>query len=93
MGFSAAGLAVIAGAMAVTGTSNPFSATKKGFQSSIGIKSPLQPGAPPVMPDQSSILQSSQLQAAKDASLQYGRAATVLTGTGASSTTGDKLGP
>ena len=36
--------------------------------------------------------QAQQLQTAKDASLQYGRAATILTGTGAASS-GDKLGP
>lgn len=53
------------------------------------------PGAPPAMPDQTSVLQSQQTQEAKSAALQYGRAATVLTGTGAAgaSTTGDKLGP
>jgi hypothetical protein len=51
--------------------------------------------APPAMPDQNSVLQASQLQESKDAALQYGRAATVLTGTGATgqATTGDKLGP
>jgi hypothetical protein len=49
---------------------------------------------PPAMPDQTSVLQAQQLQQGKDAALQYGRAATVLTGTGtAGATAGDKLGP
>jgi len=90
MGYAAAGLAVIVGGMAVTGK-NPYSA--KDVKSSVGIASPLSPGAPPVMPDQASTLQASQLQESKDAALRYGRASTVLTGTGASSTTSDKLGP
>lgn len=90
MGYAAAGLAVIAGGMAVT-KKNPYSA--KDVKGSIGIQSPLSPGAPPVMPDQTTTMQASQLQEAKDASVRYGRAATVLTGTGASSATGDKLGP
>jgi hypothetical protein len=57
-------------------------------------KRPRMP-APPVMPDQNSVLQAQQLQESKQAALQYGRAATVLTGTGATgqSTTGDRLGP
>ena len=54
---------------------------------------PRSPGPPPVMPDQSSIQQAQNLQEAKDAALQQGRASTVLTGTGASSNTGDRLGP
>lgn len=56
---------------------------------------PRSPGPPPVMPDQTSVLQAQQLQEAKAASLQYGRAATVLTGTGAAgaASTGDRLGP
>lgn len=88
--YTALGAAVIGGGMALTGK-NPWS--PKDAKSTIGISSPLQPGAPPVMPDQSSVLQAQNLQEAKDASLQFGRAATVLTGTGASSNTGDKLGP
>lgn len=58
-------------------------------------KKPASPGLPPVMPDQTSVLQAQQLQTAKEASLQYGRAATVLTGTGAAGAgpTGDRLGP
>lgn len=51
------------------------------------------PGAPPPMPDATSVLQSQQIQESKDAAVRYGRAATVLTGTGAGSNTGDKLGP
>lgn len=50
------------------------------------------PGAPPPMPDQTTTMQASQLQEAKDASVRYGRAATVLTGTGAQSAAGDTLG-
>ena len=58
------------------------------------IRKPGPPG-PPTMPDQTSVLQSQQLQESKDAALQYGRAATVLTGTGTAGagTTDDKLGP
>lgn len=58
-------------------------------------KKPRGPATPPPMPDQTSVLQSQQLQESKDAALQYGRAATVLTGTGTAgaSSTGDRLGP
>jgi hypothetical protein len=75
--------ALIAGALA-----SAYGAAKL-----VAPKSPLSPGAPPVMPDQTSVLQSQQLEEAKAAALQEGRAATVLTGTGAASNTGDKLGP
>ena len=55
------------------------------------------PGAPkqPLMPDQQQILQASQVTAAQQASMRYGRAATVLTGTGpgAQGATGELLGP
>jgi hypothetical protein len=87
---AAIGALVIGGGMAMT-KKNPWSPSDA--KSTIGISSPLTPGAPPVMPDQTSVLQAQNLQEAKDASLQFGRAATVLTGTGASSTTGDRLGP
>jgi hypothetical protein len=90
VGFSAAGLAVIAGGMAITGK-NPYSA--KDVKGSIGINSPLSPAPPPVMPDLTAQTQAATLQESKDAAVRYGRASTVLTGTGASSTTGDKLGP
>jgi hypothetical protein len=58
-------------------------------------KGPRSPGPPPVMPDQTSVLQSQQLREAKSASLQYGRAATILTGAGTAgaASTGDRLGP
>lgn len=57
----------------------------------------LEPGkpsipAPPLMPDQNSILQSQQLEEAKAAALRTGRASTVLS-QGPSGNTGDKLGP
>jgi hypothetical protein len=86
MGYAAAGLAIIVGGGALTG---------KGPAGKLKPSSPLNPSPPPVMPDQNSVLQAQQLQEAKDASVQYGRAATVLTGTGATgaSTTGDRLGP
>jgi hypothetical protein len=42
------------------------------------------------MPDQTLQLQAGQLQAAKQASSQYGRAATILTN---NADTGDRLGP
>jgi hypothetical protein len=88
--YTVLGAAVIGGGMALT-HKNPWSPSDA--KSTIGINSPLNPGAPPVMPDQTSVLQAQQLQEAKDASVQYGRAATVLTGAGAASTTSDKLGP
>lgn len=91
MGISAIGALVIGGGMAVTGK-NPWSS--KDVKGSIGINSPLQPGAPPVMPDQSAIQQSQMLQESKDAAVRYGRAATVLTGTGSGAVgSSDKLGP
>jgi hypothetical protein len=45
------------------------------------------------MPDQATLTQAQTLQESKDAAMRYGRAATVLTGTGADATTNDKLGP
>jgi hypothetical protein len=90
--YTVAGALIIGGGMAITGK-NPYSA--KDVKGAIGIQSPLSPGAPPVMPDQTSVLQAQQLQESKSAAVQYGRAATVLTGTGAAgaSSTGDRLGP
>jgi hypothetical protein len=92
MGFSAAGLAVIVGGMMATGK-NPYSA--KDVKGSIGINSPLSPKAPPVMPDQTTLLQEGQITEAKDAALRYGRAATVLTNPGGAggSSGSDRLGP
>lgn len=90
MGYALAGAFIIGAGTAIT-HKNPYSA--KDVKGSIGISSPLSPGAPPVMPDQSVLMQQQTLQESKDAALRYGRAATVLTGTGAGSTTGDKLGP
>lgn len=90
MGYAAAGLAVIVGGMAVT-KKNPWS--PKDVKGSIGINSPLAPGNPPVMPDQATLTQAATLQESKDAALRYGRASTVLTGTGASSGTSERLGP
>lgn len=91
MGYAAVGALVIGGGVLATGK-NPYSA--KDVKSTIGIASPLSPGAPPVMPDQATLTREETLQESKDAALRYGRAATVLTnpgGTGGSS--GDKLGP
>lgn len=90
MGLSLAGAAIIGGGIMATGK-NPYSA--KDVKGAVGIASPLSPGAPPVMPDQSTLTQAQTLQESKDAALRYGRASTVLTNTGASNTTGDKLGP
>lgn len=90
MGMAALGAAVIGGGMMIT-KKNPYSG--KDVKGSIGINSPLQPGPPPVMPDQTTLLQAQTLQESKDAALRYGRASTVLTNTGAANTTGDKLGP
>lgn len=84
------GAAVIGGGVAVT-HKNPYSA--KDVKGAIGITPPAVVGPPPVMPDQTTTMQAAQLQEAKDASLRYGRAATVLTGTGANTAAGDKLGP
>lgn len=89
MGFAAAGLAVIVGGYELT-KKNPYSA--KDVKGSIGIASPLTPGTPPVMPDQTTANQAAQLQESKDAALRYGRASTVLT-SGSGSGTSDKLGP
>lgn len=90
MGYAAVGALVIGGGMAATGK-NPWKG--KDVKGSIGINSPLAPGPPPVMPDQSTLTQAQTLQESKDAALRYGRASTVLTNTGAANTTGDKLGP
>lgn len=80
MGFSAAGLAVIAAGGYITG---------KGPAGGLKPTKPNVP-APPTMPDQTSINQAGQLEAAQSAALRQGRASTVLT---SNSTTGDKLGP
>lgn len=88
--YTIAGAAIIGGGMALT-HKNPYS--PKDVKGSIGINSPLAPGLPPVMPDQAALTQAQTLQESKDAALRYGRASTVLTGTGPSGTTGDKLGP
>ena len=77
---SALGAAVIAGGGAMTG---------KGPAGGLKPRAPVMPGAPP-MPDQTQVLQSQQLQAARRASLQQGRASTILTN---NADTGDKLGP
>lgn len=90
MGYALAGAAIIGGGMKLTGI-NPWSS--KDAKSTIGINSPLNPKLPPVMPDQTTLMQSQTLQESKDAAVRYGRAATVLTGTGAASATSDKLGP
>ena len=89
MGYAAIGALVIGGGMAATGK-NPYSA--KDVKGTIGINSPLAPGAPPVMPDQSTLTREQTLQESKDAALRYGRAATVLTNPGGAPT-GDRLGP
>jgi hypothetical protein len=51
------------------------------------------PGAPPAMADQTTTMQAAQLQEAKDASLRYGRAATILSSSGGEVGASDKLGP
>lgn len=89
MGYSLVGALVIGGGIAATGK-NPYSA--KDVKGTIGINSPLSPKAPPVMPDQSALLQEQTLQESKDAAVRYGRAATVLTNPGGGAS-GDKLGP
>lgn len=80
MGFSVAGLAVIAAGGALTGK-GPAGGLKP---------SPPHAQAPPPMPDQSQVLQAQQLKAARSAALQQGRASTILT---SNADTGDKLGP
>lgn len=80
MGFSAAGLAVIAAGGALTG---------QGPAGGLKPKTPMAP-TPPPMPDQNSILQAQKLQSARNAALQQGRASTILT---SNADTGDKLGP
>ena len=86
--------------MGATGTLATYAAiasaaTTAGVAIAGAVSKPRAPGPPPLMPDQNSVLQAQQLQQAKDASLQYGRAATVLTSTGAAgaNSTGDRLGP
>lgn len=83
MGYTAAGLALIVGGGMLTG---------KGPAGSLKA-SPVAAKPPPVMADQNQVLQEEQLQESKDAAARYGRAATILTGTGQANTTGDKLGP
>jgi len=80
MGYSAAGLALIAGGGYITG---------KGPAGSLKPKAPALPPVPP-MPNQDQLLQAQQLQEAKDAASRYGRASTILT---TNTDTGDKLGP
>jgi hypothetical protein len=80
MGYSAAGLAVIAAGGALTG---------KGPAGGLKPSTPAAP-TPPPMPDQATLLQAGQLQAARNAALQQGRASTILT---SNADTGDKLGP
>jgi hypothetical protein len=89
-GLMALGAAIIGGGIAVT-KKDPYSA--KDVKGAIGIAPPPTLGDPPVMPDQGSLTQAQTLQESKDAAMRYGRAATVLTGTGADATTNDKLGP
>lgn len=80
MGYSIAGLAVIAAGGALTG---------KGPAGGLKPSTPVAPTAPP-MPDQSQVLEAQQLQATRTAALQQGRASTILT---TNADTGDKLGP
>ena len=49
-----------------------------------------KPSTPPPMPDQTTMDQAAQLQAARQAALQEGRQATMLS---SNQSTGDKLGP
>lgn len=80
MGFSAAGLALIAGGGYLTG---------KGPAGSLRpAATPLKP--PPVMPDQVTLNQEQIQQEAQAAALRQGRASTILT---SNASTGDKLGP
>lgn len=88
--YTVLGATIIGGGMKLTGM-NPWSS--KDAKGAIGINSPLAPKPPPVMPDQTSLLQAQTLQESKDAALRYGRAATVLSNPGGASPTGDKLGP
>lgn len=61
----------------------------KGPLKGLAPKTPAPP-QPKAMPDQSSILQGSQLSEAQASSLRRGRASTILTN---NADTGDKLGP
>lgn len=89
--YTVLGAAIIGGGMKITGL-NPWSG--KDAKSAIGINSPLNPKAPPVMPDQSTLTREQTLQESKDAALRYGRAATVLSNPGgAGGSSGDRLGP
>lgn len=88
--YAALGALVIGGGIAVT-HKNPYKGSD--VKGAVGLGAPPSPGLPPVMPDQASITQAQTLQESKDAALRYGRAATVLTGTGPGTPTGDKLGP
>ena len=88
--YTALGALVIGGGIALT-HKNPYS-PKDAKAIAFGTP-PAGLGTPPVMPDQATLTQAETLQESKEAAMRYGRAATVLTGTGASSTTGDKLGP
>lgn len=85
MGYSTAGLMLISSLGEMTG------------KGPLGSLKPRMPAAPkqPLMPNQQQILQAQQLTAAQDAATRYGRAATVLTGTGpaAQGSTGELLGP
>ena len=90
--YTALGAIVIGGGMKLTGL-NPWSS--KDVKGSIGINSPLSPGAPPVMPDQAMLTQDQTLQESKAAAVRYGRAATVLSNPGGpgGSSGSDRLGP
>lgn len=80
MGYSVAGLAIIAAGGMLTG---------KGPAGGLKARSPLVP-KPPTMPDQAQLTQQEQLKEAQAAALRQGRASTVLT---SGADTGDKLGP
>ena len=80
MGYAVAGIAVIAAGGALTG---------KGPAGGLKPSTPVA-GAPPPMPDQTQVLQAQQLNAARNAALQQGRASTILT---SNADTSDKLGP
>lgn len=80
MGYSAAGLAVIALGGELTG---------KGPAGGLKPKPPNVP-KPPVMPDQNTVLQEQQIREAQAAAQRNGRASTILTN---NADTGDKLGP
>lgn len=83
MGVTATGLAIITAGGMLTG---------KGPAGSLKPKTPAAPAVAP-MPDQSLEQQAGALQEAQESAGRYGRAATILTGTGAGSPTSDKLGP